>query len=63
MRSLELKDEARLEFIKPLKLITDKPVLYVCNVDEGSAKTGNSYVEKVKDELTGESAGFLLLAR
>ena len=62
VRSLELKDEARLEFIKPLKLITDKPVLYVCNVDEGSAKTGNSYVEKVKDELTGESAGFLLLA-
>ena len=37
VRSLELKEEVRLKFIKPLQLITDKPVLYVCNVDEGSA--------------------------
>ena len=34
VRDLELKEEVRLKFIKPLQLITDKPVLYVCNVDE-----------------------------
>ena len=62
VRSLELKEEVRLKFIKPLQLITDKPVLYVCNVDEGSAKTGNNYVEQVKNDLTEESAGLLLLA-
>ena len=62
MRSLELKEEVRLKFIKPLQLITDKPVLYVCNVDEGSAKTGNNYVEQVKNDLKEESAGLLLLA-
>ena len=32
------------------------------NVDEGSAKTGNNYVEQVKNDLTEESAGLLLLA-
>ena len=62
VRSLELKEEVRLKFIKPLQLITDKPVLYVCNVDEGSAMTGNNYVEQVKNDLTEESAGLLLLA-
>ena len=61
VRSLELKEEVRLKFIKPLQLITDKPVLYVCNVDEGSAKTGNN-IEQVKNDPTEESAGLLLLA-
>jgi len=43
-------------------LITDKPVLYVCNVDEQSAKEGNAYVAKVKTEVASEQAGLLVLA-
>ena len=62
VRSLELKEDVRLKFIKPLQLITDKPVLYVCNVDEASANTGNNYVEQVKNKLKEESARYLLLA-
>ena len=62
VRSLEFKQEDRNQFIKPLQLITDKPVLYVCNVDEGAAKTGNAYVEKVKTFVADEAAGLLILA-
>ena len=62
IRSLELKEEERLEYVKPLQLITDKPVLYVCNVDEAAAKTGNAYVDQVKEAVVGESAGLLILA-
>ena len=57
IRSLELKEEERLEYVKPLQLITDKPVIYVCNVDEAAAKTGNAYVDQVKEAVVGESAG------
>ena len=62
IRSLELKEEERLEYVKPLQLITDKPVLYVCNVDEAAAKTGNAYVDQVKEAVVGESAGLLILS-
>ena len=34
-------------YLEPLKLITAKPVLYVCNVDEKSAIKGNDYVDKI----------------
>ncbi len=62
VRSLDLKEEERLQYVKPLQLITDKPVLYVCNVDEGSAKSGNAYVDKVKEFVAQEAAGLLILA-
>ena len=62
VRSLEMKVEERLEYVKPLQLITDKPVLYVCNVDEASAKTGNAYVDQVKAAVAEEAAGLLILA-
>ena len=62
IRSLELKEEERLEYVKPLQLITDKPVLYVCNVDEAAAKTGNTYVDQVKEAVACEAAGRVRLA-
>jgi len=62
VRSLEMKVEERLEYVKPLQLITDKPVLYVCNVDEASAKTGNAYVDQVKATVAEESESLLILA-
>ena len=45
-----------------LFLLTDKPVLYVCNVDEASAKTGNRYVEAVRESIKDENAGLLVVA-
>ena len=62
VRSIEFKETDREEFIRPLQLITDKPVLYVCNVDEQAAKAGNKYVEQVKAAIAAEQAGLLVLA-
>ncbi len=54
------QDEADL--IQSFQLITSKPVLYVCNVDENSAKSGNAYVEQVKELVKEENAQLLVLA-
>jgi GTP-binding protein YchF len=43
-------------------LLTNKPVLYACNVDEGSAKDGNRYVEMVKEAVKDENAEILIIA-
>ena len=45
-----------------LFLLTSKPVLYVCNVDEGSVKTGNAYVEQVREAIKDENAQLLVIA-
>ena len=44
------------------QLITVKPVLYVCNVDEGAAATGNHYVEQVRELVKDENAEVIVLA-
>ncbi len=44
------------------QLITAKPVLYVCNVDESAAVTGNAYVEQVKELVKDENAEVITLA-
>jgi len=62
VRSFQCKEEDRTAFITPLQLITDKPVLYICNVDETAAKVGNAYVDKVKETIANEQAGLLVLA-
>lgn len=62
VRALDLAKEEREDFIANLQLITDKPVMYVCNVDEKSATTGNSYVDKVKEAVKDENAEVLVLA-
>jgi ribosome-binding ATPase len=47
---------------KSLFLLTNKPIMYVCNVDEKSAKEGNKYVEQVRDAVKGENAQILIIA-
>ena len=46
---------------KSLFLLTNKPIMYVCNVDEKSAKEGNKYVEQVRDAVKGENAQILII--
>lgn len=58
--TLENKDDQKLA--RELFLLTDKPVLYVCNVDEKSAVTGNRFVEEVRRAVAGENAGILMVA-
>jgi len=55
-------EKEREEFVKPLQFLTDKPVLYVCNVDEASAVTGNKYVDVLKESVKNEDALVLVLA-
>ena len=55
-------NEKELEFVQSLQFITAKPVLYVCNVDEASAVTGNAYVEKVREAVKDENAEVIVLA-
>ncbi|KPM33306.1 GTP-binding and nucleic acid-binding protein YchF [Croceitalea dokdonensis DOKDO 023] len=62
VRAIELSPEERTEFAKPLQLITDKPVMYVCNVDEGAADSGNAYVENVRAAVANENAEVIFLA-
>ncbi len=62
IRSIEFVTDEYLKYIKPMQFLTDKPVLYVCNVDEGSILNGNNYVEKVKNSLKYESAEIIILA-
>jgi len=54
--------EKELEFVQSLQFITLKPVLYVCNVDENSAVSGNAYVDKVKEAVKDEDAEVIVLA-
>jgi ribosome-binding ATPase YchF (GTP1/OBG family) len=42
--------------VNEFQLLTTKPVMYVCNVDEKSATTGNAYVEMVKAAVAHENA-------
>ncbi|MGY3054781.1 GTP-binding protein YchF [Pedobacter sp. UYEF25] len=51
-----------LDFIENLGLLTQKPVMYVCNVDEASVVDGNSYVELVKANVSDEKAEVLVIS-
>ncbi|ALM20226.1 GTP-binding protein [Nonlabens sp. MIC269] len=62
VRAVEIDQDDRDEFVKPLQLITDKPVLYLCNVNDDAAVTGNDYVEQVKEAVKNENAEVLVLA-
>ncbi len=58
--TLDTKDEQK--FAHDLFLLTNKPVLYVCNVDDASAATGNKYVEAVREAVKDENAEILVVA-
>lgn len=60
-RTVELDKEER-KIMQDLNLLTDKPVLYLCNVDEKSAVTGNKYTEAVAEAIKNENAEMLIVA-
>lgn len=60
-RALEISNESEEQVAKEMHLLTIKPVLYLCNVDEASVKTGNAYVESVKEAVQGENAEVLVI--
>ena len=58
--TFDIKDEQKIAH--DLFLLTDKPVLYVCNVDEKSVVTGNKYVDAVREAVKNENAEILVVA-
>ncbi|MBO4740031.1 MAG: redox-regulated ATPase YchF [Bacteroidales bacterium] len=59
-RTVEL-DESQAEAAKDLMLLTAKPILYVCNVDEKSVVKGNAYVDAVREAVKTENAEVLVI--
>jgi len=59
-RSVEL-EESEVGLLKELQLITAKPVMYVCNVDEASVISGNAYVENVQEIAAAEGASLMII--
>ena len=58
--TFETKDEQKIAH--DLFLLTNKPVMYVCNVDDNSAVSGNKYVDMVREAVKDENAEILILA-
>ncbi|MCD7938525.1 MAG: redox-regulated ATPase YchF [Tannerellaceae bacterium] len=61
-RSVEFDTKDEQKAAHDLFLLTSKPVMYVCNVDEASAVTGNKYVEAVREAVKDENAEILVVA-
>lgn len=61
-RTVTFDNPEEQKLAKELMLLTSKPVMYVCNVDEGSAKGGNQYVERVREAVKDENAEILVIA-
>jgi len=55
-------DEDDLKQWKMLQLLTSKPILYVCNVDEGSSATGNAFSEKVAVMAAEQGAATVVIS-
>lgn len=60
VRALEMDDIER-EIVKSFQLITSKPVLYLCNVEESAVLTGNQYVEQLKEAVKDEQAEVMVI--
>ena len=61
VRSMTFNEKEQV-LVDEFQMLTAKPVLYVCNVDESSAKDGNAYVERVREAVKDEGAEIIVLA-
>jgi GTP-binding protein YchF len=61
-RTVTFETEDELSAAKNLFLLTTKPVLYVCNVDDASAASGNAYVDAVREAIKDENAALLIIS-
>ena len=61
-RTIVPQNQDEQDLFEDFQLITAKPVLYVCNVDEAAAVNGNAYVEQVKELIKDENAEVIVLS-
>ena len=59
-RAVEL-EESEMPMMRELQLLTAKPVMYVCNVEESAVTTGNAHVEKVREIAAQEGASVMVI--
>jgi len=62
VRAMDFTDEEREKYVNSYQLLTDKPVLYLCNVDESSLDNENDYVKAVREAVKDEDAEIMVLA-
>lgn len=61
-RSVVLNNDEEVQIARELFLLTNKPVMYVCNVDDASAVNGNKYVDAVREAVKDENAEILIIS-
>lgn len=61
-RAVQFETVDEQKFARELFLLTNKPVMYVCNVDDASAVSGNKYVDAVREAIKNENAQLLIVA-
>ena len=61
-RSVALINDEEAVMARDLFLLTNKPVMYVCNVDDKSAVDGNAYVDAVREAVKEENAEILIIS-
>jgi len=61
LRTMRLEDDEKA-IVDELQLLTSKPILYVCNVDENSVVTGNHHTEAFKASIADENAEILFIS-
>ncbi len=58
----DYSDDQFEDYIKPLELISFKPILYVCNVGENDVTSGNDYVDQVRKEIGNKDSEIIIIS-
>jgi len=58
----DYSDDQFEDYIKPLELISFKPILYVCNVGENDVISGNDYVDQVRKEIGNKDSEIIIIS-
>ena len=62
VRDFDLDEEERKRLLDDMFLLTDKPIMYVCNVDDASAITGNRHSQRVIEALKEKGSKVIVIA-
>ena len=60
-RDLDIPEDEKA-YVKELQLLTEKPVIYVCNVDDASATSGNDYTKQIEEKLADSKSVIAIIA-